>query len=202
MFRIVTSATAIAVLASGCFGRLESGPSGEIPPPPPPPSIAVSIGPADAALAVGKSLQLQATTNISAVGWSWTSQNPGNAQVSAAGVVLGVQPGAARIQACPANTPSFCGVVDLTIVAIPPEGPPSVSVSPGTFTLGVGQSLEYQATAVNFAAPAWVWNSMDPNTATITAAGVLTGRRQGGAVVAACAPTPPRYCGTAIVTVQ
>jgi uncharacterized protein YjdB len=202
MFRIVTSAALAAILSIGCFGRPETGPSGEIPPPPPPPAIAVSIGPADAAIAVGKTLQLQATTNISAAGWSWTSQNPGNASVSAAGVVLGIGPGAARIQACPANTPSFCGVVDLTIVAVPAEGPPSVSVSPGTFTIGVGQSLEYQATAVNFAEPAWVWYSIDPNTATITTTGVLTGRRQGASVVAACAPTAPRYCGTAIVTVQ
>lgn len=202
MFRIVTTAAAMASLLAGCFSRPETGPSGEIPPPPPPPAISVSVGPADAALAVGESLQLQATTNISAAGWVWTSQNPGNASVSQAGVVRGTQPGPARIQACPANTPSFCGVVDLTIVAVPPEGAPSVTVKPSSYSLSVGQSLEYLATAVNFPEQVWIWNSMDPATATITASGVLTGRRPGGAVVAACAPTPPRYCGTAIILVQ
>ena len=189
-------------LAAACFGGTETSDPGEIPPPGHPPAITIFMGPADGAISVGKTLQFQATANIVAAGWQWSSRNVAVAAVGPGGLVMGMTPGTAQIQACVANAPTFCGVADLTVVAAPEGAVPEVNLAPGNITIGVGQSQDYSATAVNFAEPAWVWFSVDPATATVTADGRVTGRRPGAAVVAACAPSPPRYCGTAIVQVQ
>jgi hypothetical protein len=189
------------ILLAACFGGTETGPVGEIPPPPPPPFLSIFLGPADAAISAGGTLQFQATANFVVTGWEWTVSDPSCAGISQAGLLTGRLPGAVRVRACATNAGSFCGVTDLTVVDAPAGAAPVVLVTPGTWTLDVGQSLEYSAAAVNFPVPEWVWSSMDPATATISGAGTVTGRRPGVAVVAACAPTAPRYCGTAVVEV-
>lgn len=199
----MSRAVVLALLAVvGCFGGIETSPVGEIPPPPPPPSISVSMGPEDATIAVGASLQYQAVSTSTVAGWEWSLSNTARASITSAGSLLALEPGTVRIQACATNAPSVCGVADLTIVAAPPGSAPAVSVLPVTTRIAVGQSVEFTAMAVNFAEPSWVWSSMDQLTATISPSGTLTGRRPGLVVVAACAPSPPRYCGTASVQVQ
>ena len=160
------------------------------------------MGPEDATIAVGASLQYQAVSTSTVAGWDWSLNNTARASITPGGSVFGLQPGAVRIQACATNAPSVCGVADLTIEAAPPGGAPAVSVLPATTHIGVGQSVEFTAMAVNFAEPSWAWSSMNQLTATISPTGTLTGRRPGLVVVAACAPSPPRYCGTASVQVQ
>jgi Big-like domain-containing protein len=187
---------------AACFGGTETSPVGEIPPPPPPPSISVSMGPEDATIAVGASLQYQAVSTSTVAGWEWSLSNTARASISPGGSLVALQPGALRVQACATNAPNVCGVADLTIEAVPPGGAPTVSVLPATTHIAVGQSVEFTARAVNFAEPSWAWSSMDQLTATISPTGTLTGRRPGLAVVAACAPSAPRYCGTARVQVQ
>ena len=187
---------------TGCFGGTETSPLGEIPPPPPPAPITVSMGPADAVLAVGGGLQYQAVSTSTVAGWDWSVLDPTRATVSTGGLLTGQAAGTSRVQACATNAPLVCGVADFTVVAAAGSGAPAVSVVPGQAMVAVGQSLEFSATTVNFTQPAWTWSSMDPATATITTAGQVTGRRPGRAVVAACAPAPPRYCGTAVVQVQ
>jgi hypothetical protein len=184
---------------AGCFGGTETSPLGEIPPPPPPAPITVSMGPADAVIGA---LQYQAISTSTVAGWEWSVLDPTRATISTSGRLTGQAAGTSRVQACATNAPAVCGVADFTVVAASGAGAPAVSVEPGQATVAVGQSLEFAATAVNFAQPAWIWSSMDPATATISESGALTGRRPGSAVVAACAPAPPRYCGTAIVQVQ
>jgi hypothetical protein len=190
------------VTLAGCFDGTVTPPSGEIPPPPPPPAITVSMGPADAAIAVGSSLQFQAVSTSTVAGWDWAVSEGTRASITAGGLLVAREAGPVRVQACATNAPAVCGVADLLILAAPPSGAPVVSVVPGATTIGVGQSVEYTAMAVNFAQPSWSWTSQDPATATISTTGLLTGRRPGMAVVAACAPTAPRYCGTAVVQVQ
>jgi len=187
---------------AGCFGGTETSPLGEIPPPPPPPPISVSMGPADAVIAVGGSLQYQAVSTSTVAGWEWSVLDPTLATISTSGRLTGQAAGTSRVRACATNAPSVCGVADFSVVAGSGSAAPAVSVEPGQATVAVGQTVEFAATAVNFVQPAWIWSSMDPATATISASGALTGRRPGSAVVAACAPAPPRYCGTAVVQVQ
>jgi uncharacterized protein YjdB len=162
----------------------------------------VSLGPADAVLAAGATLQYQAVSTSTVAGWEWSVQDPTRATVSTGGLLTGQAAGTSKVQACATNAPLVCGVADFTVVAAAGSGAPAVSVVPGQAMVAVGQSLEFSATAVNFPQPAWIWSSLDPATATISASGALTGRRPGSAVVAACAPAPPRYCGTAVVQVQ
>jgi len=201
--RYARSLRAAALLGlAGCFGGTETSPLGEIPPPPSPPLITVTLGPADAALAVGGVLQYQAISTSTVAGWEWSVLDPARATISTSGRLTGQAAGTSRVRACATNAPSVCAVADFTVVAASGASAPAVSVEPGQATVAVGQSLEFAATAVNFAQPAWIWSSMDPATATISASGALTGRRPGSAVVAACAPAPPRYCGTAVVQVQ
>ena len=190
------------LLGTACFGGTKTSEPGDIPPPGHPPAITISMGPADGAVAVGRTLQFQATANIVAAGWEWSSRNAAIAAVGPSGLVLGMSPGTVRIQACVANAPTFCGLADLTVVEAPAGAVPEVTLLPGNMTISVGQSLDYSATAVNFAEPAWVWLSVDPLTATITENGRLTGRRQGVAVIAACSPVAPKLCGTAVIEVR
>lgn len=187
---------------AGCFGGTETSPLGEIPPPPPPAPITVSMGPADAVLAVGSALQYQAISTSTVAGWDWSVLDPTRATISIDGRLTGQAAGASRVQACATNAPLVCGVADFAVVAGSGASAPAVTVEPGQATVAVGQSLEFSATAVNFVQPAWIWSSLDPATATISASGALTGRRPGSAVVVACAPASPRYCGTAVVRVQ
>ena len=67
---------------AGCFGGTETSPLGEIPPPPPPPPITVSMGPADAAIAIGGALQYQAISSSTVAGWEWSVQDPTRATIS------------------------------------------------------------------------------------------------------------------------
>ena len=187
---------------AGCFGGTETSPLGEIPPPPPPAPITVSMGPADAVLAVGGALQYQAVSTSTVAGWDWSVLDPTRATISTSGRLTGQAAGTSRVQACATNAPLVCGVADFTVVAASGVNAPAVTVEPGQATVAVGQSLEFSAAAVNFAPQPWIWSSMDPATATISESGALTGRRPGRAVVVACAPASPRYCGTAVVQVQ
>jgi hypothetical protein len=201
--RYVRSLRFAALLGiAGCFGGTETSPIGEIPPPPPPPPITISMGPADAVIAIGGALQYQAISTSTVAGWEWSVLDPTRATISTSGRLTGQAAGTSRVQACATNAPSVCAVADFTVVAASGAGAPAVSVEPGQATVAVGQSIEFAATAVNFAQPAWIWSSMDPATATISPSGALTGRRPGSVVVAACAPASPRYCGTAVVQVQ
>lgn len=187
---------------TACFGGITGDTTTAPPPPPTPFPVTVSMGPVDAVLSVGGTLQFQAVSSAVAAGWDWSVSDPARASVTSEGIVLARQPGSVTISACATNSPSICGVVGLTVEAVPASGAPAVTMVPGNTTIAVGQSVEYSAMAVNFIPPAWSWTSLDPTTATITGVGVVTGRRPGLAVVAACAPAPPRYCGTAQVRVQ
>jgi hypothetical protein len=102
---------------AGCFGGTETSPLGEIPPPPPPAPITVSMGPADAVIAVGGALQYQAISSSTVAGWDWTVLDPTRATVSASGRLTGQAAGSSRVRACATNAPSICGVADFTVVA-------------------------------------------------------------------------------------
>ena len=95
---------------TGCFGGTETSPLGEIPPPPPPAPITVSMGPADAVLAVGGGLQYQAVSTSTVAGWDWSVLDPTRATVSTGGLLTGQAAGTSRVQACATNAPLVCGV--------------------------------------------------------------------------------------------
>jgi hypothetical protein len=161
------------------------------------------MGPDQAALVVGGTLQFQAVARNSVVtGWIWSVTDGSLASVSSTGVVTGRAAGSVGIRACGANAPSTCAGVTLTIVPVPAGGVPLVAVIPPTGTIMTGQSVEFAASATNFDPAGFTWTSLDDVTASITSNGTLTGRQPGTVVVAACSTSLPHFCGSAIVVVH
>jgi uncharacterized protein YjdB len=202
MARPETLVTVGILLLCACQKQGGGSPLAPEPPPVPQPII-TSMGPDQAALVVGGTLQFQAVARNSVVtGWTWSVTDPALAIVSEAGVVTGRAPGTVGIRACGTNAPATCASVNVDIVPVPAGGVPVVTVVPPTGTIMTGQNVEFAATAANFDPAGFSWTSLDDITATITADGKLTGRRAGTVVVAACSASVPHFCGSAVVVVH
>ncbi len=123
-------------------------------------------------------------------GVTWTSSAPGVASISAAGVATGVSPGASTI------TASRSGVTSAgTLLTVLAPVATSLQVTPLTPTLGLGDTLQFQATATfsdNTTQDRTVlvtWGSSAPTIAPITAAGLATGQSEGQATITATDPS-------------
>ncbi|HEU5217416.1 MAG TPA: Ig-like domain-containing protein [Gemmatimonadales bacterium] len=176
---------------------------GPVPPPPVPPLITVLVGPDDATIVSGRSLQYQAVSTSTVAGWEWSVPNPVYGTISANGTFTAGQPGTFQILACASNGPSICGAVRVTVVALPASGgAPAITLLPESTVISIGQTVEFMATASNFTPSGWTWLALDNATATIDANGLLTARRPGLTVVAVCSTDQPHYCSSAQVRVQ
>lgn len=186
-------------MAMACGEAVQDG-AGPVPPPPPGAPIFATVGPDGVVISVGGKLQYQATSNATVAGWDWSVTDPSKATISLSGEVTGVAQGQTKVKACATNTPSLCGVADLTVAIVSPL-PSSITVTPAAPDLQVGQSVEFTATS-NFNDGGWTWQSLDDATGTISATGQLTGRRAGNVVVVACAKNEPHLCGSAVAHVR
>lgn len=98
-------------------GCTETTPASIPPVPPPAPGIAlVSIEPTGRSIAVGESLQFQATTNVATItSWIWAVSSAEIASVDAAGLVRGLRAGTVYVRACGEQQPAVCGSATLTV---------------------------------------------------------------------------------------
>lgn len=120
---------------------------------------------------------------------SWATLNAAVATVNASGVVTGVAAGTATI------TATVDGVVGnaSVVVQTPPAGITSLSVSPTSATVTVGQTRALTATVTqpNGAPSATVsYSSSNPAVATVSPAGVVTAVAQGSATITVTATSP------------
>ncbi len=123
-----------------------------------------------------------------APGGVWSSVNPGIASVSGSGLVSGVALGTTTISYTVTNS---CGTVAATaVVTIDPL--PVAGVIAGTFTV-----CPATTTLLTDAAGGGVWSSSPTGTATINAAGMVTGVAAGTATISYAVTNS---CGTAIAT--
>lgn len=87
----------------------------------------------------------------------------------------------------------------------PPTGPPaaavSIAVSPPSASIVVGQTQTFTATVGNTTNTAVTWTSSNTGTATVSAAGVVTGVAAGTATITATSVADPTKQATAAITV-
>jgi uncharacterized protein YjdB len=109
-----------------------------------PPVASVTVSPSSTSLLVGGTVQLSATLKdaggnvLTGRSVSWTSDAPGIATVSAAGLASGVAPGGATITA---TSEGKSGTAALTVTALPPPGTlAGYYVAPGGSSTNDGSS--------------------------------------------------------------
>lgn len=173
-----------------------------------PPIAAVDVTPATQDMAVGSSLSLvpQALDGLAAplvgFGFQWSSDMPAVATVDAAGHVTAVSAGTATITC----TEPGSGLLDTTtLTVIDPASIATVVVTPAVPAVGVGESLQLAAEALDGSdAPipgvTFTWSSSNTDLVTVTQSGVVSGVLDGGATITATADGVAGKLGTADVT--
>jgi uncharacterized protein YjdB len=154
----------------------------------PPPVNAVVVSPAQAAVVMGRTLQLT-TTVLDAQGQplsgrllTYSSGNPAGATVSPTGLVTGVALGSTHIVV------SSQGISDTAMVSVVPVPVTTVTITPSAPVLTIGQTIGLTATATSSDGSALpgrpvAWSSGTPAIATVSTSGVVTGVSPGSAVV-------------------
>src|SRR5881628_1647026 len=170
----------------------------------PVPVASVTVSPSTASVQVGQTVQLTATPKdasgnpLSGRPVSWGSSNTAVATVSGSGVVTGVTAGAATITA---TSEGQSGTATITVSTVPVA---SVTVSPSTASLQVGQTVQLTATSKDVSGNPLSgrpvsWGSSNTAVATVSAGGLVTGVTAGAATITA---TSEGQSGTATVTVS
>jgi uncharacterized protein YjdB len=219
---VVTGASAgSATITATCAGKSGSADVAVSAAPPPAPVVTtVSVAPSTASVMVGATTALTATVKdqngsvMSGQTVAWSTNNPGVATVSGAGVVTGAGAGSATITATCAGK---SGTATIT-VTVPPPPPPvvtTVTVSPATVSITAGATTTLTATVKDaqgnvMTGQSITWASNNTSVATVSAGGVVTGKVAGSATVTAtcagksgssaitvtAAPPPPPPGGT------
>ena len=118
----------------------------------PVPVASVAVTPATATVAIGQTQQLTATVRDAAGNAltgrtvTWSSSNPSIALVSSAGLVTAVGPGPATITA---TAEGKSGTATVTVPAPPAAPVASVSVTPASQTLKVGEAVQLTAVCLD-----------------------------------------------------
>ena len=168
-----------------------------------PPVSAVSVSPASASVQPGQTLQLTATTLDSAGNVltgrtvTWSSSNTAAATVSRTGLVSGVAAGSATITALSE------GQSGRAVVAVTNAPVASVTVTPSSATVSVGQTAPLTATPKDasgtpLSGRAVTWSSSDTAIARVSGSGLVTAVATGSATITA---TSEGQSGTSSITV-
>lgn len=167
------------------------------------PVASVVVTPAQPSIVQGRTFMLTAQA-LSATGQPltgrtvvWTSSTPSVADVLNSGLVSAVSAGSAVIFA------SIDGVLGWSNVTVVPVAVASVTVSPSTASVTIGQTTQLTAVTRDAAGNALSgrvvsWSSNQTAVATVTSAGVVTGVSAGTATITA---TSEGQSGSATVTV-
>jgi uncharacterized protein YjdB len=173
------------------------------------PVATVNVAPSTAAVDIGSTVQLTATTldasgnTLTGRAVSWSSSDNAIAVVSPSGVVTGVSAGVVTITG---TSEGMFGTSTVTVNASAPPPPvpvASVTVAPNTVNLTVGGSQTVTATTRDASGNVLTgrsvsWSSSNTNVATVTSSGVITATGAGSATITA---TSEGQSGTASVTV-
>ncbi len=122
---------------------------------------------------------------IAGAEFAWTSGDALVATVDASGLVTGVDNGTATITAAAGGA---SGSASVTVA----QAATSIVVTPVADTLRMGDTLRLAAEATDangnaMSGAQFAWESSDASTATVSSAGLVTGRRQGTATITATA---------------
>ena len=167
------------------------------------PVATVSVTPSQSTLTIGQTVTLVASPldaagqPLSGRAVTWTSGSPSIASVSGTGVVTAVSTGSAVI------TATIDGINGLASVVVNPAPPASVTVTPSSRTLTVGQTVTLSATARDaggtvIAGAPITWSSSNTAVATVSSSGVVSAVGAGSATITATSGTAS---GTSAITV-
>jgi len=176
------------------------------------PVTAVAVSPSSATVQTGGTVQFAAATTdsvgavLSGRPVTWASSNPAVAVVSASGLVGGVAAGTATITA---TSEGKRGMATVTVTTLPPPPPPppapvaSVTLSPASAGVTVGQAVQLTATLRDTSGNVLMgrtvaWATSAGGVATVSASGLVTGVGAGTAMITA---TSEATTGAAQVTV-
>ena len=183
-------------------------------PEPAPEVAAIVVSPASSTLALDTQLPLQAQVRdetgalITDAAITWTVQDPAIVSISTAGVVKALAAGTSQVAA---NALGKFGIAIVTVSAAATQGPAnpgntdpgsdspsdgnpvsvaSVTVAAPSKSVGVGSTMQLIASATDLKGNAvphesFVWSSSNTDRATVSATGVVTGKRQGGVTITA-----------------
>ena len=168
------------------------------------PVASVTVDPTTVSLATGGTQQITATPRdaqgnaLADRAVTWESQNTAVATVSPAGLITAVAPGNTTVTA---TSEGKVGTVTVTVTA-PAVG--SISVSPGSATVYVSATTPLTATVrdVNnlvIQGTTVLWSSDQPQTASVSQSGVVTGLAPGAVTITA---SSGGKSGSAAITVQ
>ena len=165
------------------------------PPPPPVPVASVTVTPPSASIESSKTVQLTATLRdasgnaLTGRPVSWTSLNTAIATVSTNGLVTGVAAGTANVYAA---SEGKSDTASITVVAPPPPPPPapvaSVTVTPSSASIESTKTVQLSAvlrdaSGAVLSGRSISWTSLNPNVATVSSTGLVTGVTAGSANV-------------------
>jgi uncharacterized protein YjdB len=167
------------------------------------PVASVSVTPASASVAVGRSVQLTATPQdangnaLSGKTITWSSSNTSVAVSDANGNVTGLTTGTATITA---TSEGQSGTATITVTSVPVA---SVTVSPATASVPQGQTTQLTAVTKDangnvLTGRGVVWSSSNQAVASVNASGLVSGVAAGSATITA---TSEGQSGTATITV-
>src|SRR5437762_156298 len=153
--------------------------------------VTVSVDPAASNIAAGRTVQLTATPRdgsgnaLTGRVVTWATDNAAVATVNASGLVTGGAAGAANVTAMSE------GMIGSAAVTVAPVNVPvaSVTVSPATASVTVGQTAQLTATPQDasgnpLAGRVVTWSSSNTSVATVTGSGLVTAVAVGTAAAA------------------
>ncbi|CAN5338353.1 hypothetical protein BH24GEM3_BH24GEM3_16120 [soil metagenome] len=163
----------------------------------------VAVTPATGTVVIGTPLQLTATPTdangfaVAGAAVTWTTSNSNVATVSSSGVASGRAPGSATISA---SSGGRTGSANITVQNAPAA---TVSVTPGSATRTVGETVQLQATTYDAAGNVLTgrsvsWSSSNSSIASVNASGRVSALQPGTVTITA---TSEGRTGTATVTV-
>jgi hypothetical protein len=157
----------------------------------------VTVSPSSASIAVGKTVQLTASTRSA----KWSSSNSNVARVSATGLVTGAAAGSATITA---RSGSKSGTASITVTSASAPAPvATVSVTPNPGSVQVGATVQLTATPKDaqgnvLTGRTITWSSNATSIATVSSSGLVSGKAVGSATITA---TSEGKSGTSAISV-
>ncbi len=150
------------------------------------PVTGISLSPASGNVAIGSTLQLNASfvpADATNKGVTWQSDNSQIAIVSPTGLVTGIGAGQANIIAV-SQDGGFRDTAQISVFSVPVTG---VTVAPVTLSIGAGATYQLtpQVSPANATDKSIAWTSNNGQVATVNASGLVSGVAAGNAVITA-----------------
>jgi uncharacterized protein YjdB len=161
---------------------------------------AIVVSPASSTLALNAQLPLQAQVQdasgaiVPDAAVTWTVQDPRILSISAEGVVTGLAVGTSQVAA---NALGKSGLATITVSSsganpgsANPGGVATVTVTAPSKKLAAGSTMQLTATAKDskgnpVSHQSFFWSSSNTDKATVSASGVVTGKREGDVTITA-----------------